>query len=181
MSAPSGADFGKPYRPAGGTRYGANKTKGIPAVGVGKSSMFIGWKLSKNVPVVYGRPISNAAIHTIQSNTYADLNASIILRCVTSKVSTIKAASASTSSFLHVSVPVTYAWRDELERKTHGAITRALGQDQTSLSRAGMGSRSASRHSERQFDHLRDERVREILQQMFDLLTTENTDNSFKL
>ena len=36
LTPPSGRDFGPPYRPVGGTRYGSNRTKGLPAVGVGE-------------------------------------------------------------------------------------------------------------------------------------------------
>ena len=32
-------------------------------------------------------------------------------------------------------VPVTYAWKDELEKKTHNAITKALGQTPVPMSR----------------------------------------------
>lgn len=35
MSAPSGQDLGPGYRPPGSTRYGANRGKGIAAVGIG--------------------------------------------------------------------------------------------------------------------------------------------------
>jgi len=55
---------------------------------------------------------------------------------------------------------VTYAWRDELEKKTHMAISRAMGQPPPS--RGGVMSRSGLRMQQQeggQFDHLRDDQV----------------------
>ena len=53
-------------------------------------------------------------------------------------------------------VPVTSAWRDELEKKTQNAILRAMGQPLPS--RESMGSQMGFRR-ENQFDHLQDEKV----------------------
>ena len=56
-------------------------------------------------------------------------------------------------------VPVTYAWRDELIRKAEKAISKALGKDKPSTSRSALSSRQSSRGAPRQFDHLDDQSV----------------------
>ena len=60
-----------------------------------------------------------------------------------------------------IAVPVTYAWRNELENKAHQAISRAMGQPPPS--RRGIMSRGGSRMQPQggaQFDHLHDDQVR---------------------
>ena len=57
-------------------------------------------------------------------------------------------------------VPVTYAWRDELEKKTQNALHRALGNIPPA-SRGGMMSRSSQRGPS-QFDGLEDGKVNNI-------------------
>lgn len=60
-----------------------------------------------------------------------------------------------------IAVPVTYAWRNELENKAHQAISRAMGQPPSS--RRGIMSRGGSRMQQQggaQFDHLQDDQVR---------------------
>ena len=54
-------------------------------------------------------------------------------------------------------VPVTYAWRDELEKKTQNALHRALGNI-SPASMGGMMSRSSQRGPS-QFDSLEDGKV----------------------
>ena len=54
-------------------------------------------------------------------------------------------------------MPVTYAWRDELEKKTQNALHRALG-NVVPASRGGMMSRSSLRGPS-QFDGLEDGKV----------------------
>lgn len=54
-------------------------------------------------------------------------------------------------------MPVTYAWRDELEKKTQNALHRALGNIPPA-SRGGMMSRSSQRGPS-QFDGLEDGKV----------------------
>ena len=61
-------------------------------------------------------------------------------------------------SHLHT-VPVTYAWRDELIRKAEKAISKALGKDKPSTSMSALSSRQSSRGAPRQFDHLDDQSV----------------------
>ena len=59
-----------------------------------------------------------------------------------------------------IAVPVTYAWRDELEKKTHMAISRAMGHPPPS--RGGVKTRSGLRtqqHEGGQFDHIHDDQV----------------------
>lgn len=59
-------------------------------------------------------------------------------------------------------VPVTYAWRDELEKKTQNALHRALGNIPPA-SRGGMMSRSSQRGPS-QFDGLEDGKVNITIQ-----------------
>ena len=54
-------------------------------------------------------------------------------------------------------MPITFAWRDELEKKASNAINRALGQPPPS--RGSVLSRGGAR-SVNQFDHTEDDRVR---------------------
>ena len=54
-------------------------------------------------------------------------------------------------------MPVTYAWRDELEKKTQNALHRALGNIPPA-SRGGLMSRSSQRGPS-QFDGLEDGKV----------------------
>lgn len=55
-------------------------------------------------------------------------------------------------------VPVTYAWRDELEKKTQDAILRAMGQPVVA-SRGSLNSQTGVK-KEKMFDSLQDEKVR---------------------
>ena len=59
--------------------------------------------------------------------------------------------------FFFITVPITYAWRDELEKKTQNALQRAMGNIPPA-SRAGLMSRSSSRGGG-QFDGLGDNQV----------------------
>ena len=67
---------------------------------------------------------------------------------------------------LLAAVPVTYAWRNELEIKAHQAISRAMGQPPPS--RGGVMSRGGSRMQQQQrgtqFEHLQDDQVRTYIQ-----------------
>ena len=67
---------------------------------------------------------------------------------------------------LLAAVPVTYAWRNELEIKAHQAISRAMGQPPPP--RGGVMSRGGSRMQQQQrgtqFEHLQDDQVRTYIQ-----------------
>ena len=52
-------------------------------------------------------------------------------------------------------VPVTFAWRDELEKKANSAIHRALGQPPSSRGGGAVGRRNPVS----QFDHMDDNKV----------------------
>ncbi len=52
-------------------------------------------------------------------------------------------------------VPVTFAWRDELEKKANSAIHRALGQPPTSRGGGAVGGRNPVSR----FDHMDDSKV----------------------
>ena len=69
-------------------------------------------------------------------------------------------------NMLLIAVPVTYAWRNELEIKAHQAISRAMGQPPPS--RGGVMSRGGSRMQQQQrgtqFGHLQDAQVRTYIQ-----------------
>ena len=58
--------------------------------------------------------------------------------------------------FTTTPVPVTYAWRDELIRKTRKAISKALGREDPPTRPL---SRQSSRGEAHQFDHLDDKAV----------------------
>lgn len=100
-SAPTGQDYSIHYKPSGNTRYGANRDKCIPAIGIG-----------------------------------------MLICCVMVMLCYI--------------VPVTYAWKDELERKTQKALNKVLG---TGGDSSVLSSRQSQR-LDRQYDHLEDEQVR---------------------
>lgn len=61
--------------------------------------------------------------------------------------------------YVLTTVPVTYAWRDELEKKTQNALQRAMGNIPPA-SRAGLMSRTSQRGGQAsQFDGLGDNTV----------------------
>ena len=60
-----------------------------------------------------------------------------------------------------VAVPVTYAWRDELERKTNKALNKALGQFSIPHSQ-----QSQRNNQSGEFDHLQDEQVSLFVMQL---------------
>ena len=62
-------------------------------------------------------------------------------------------------------VPITYAWRDELEKKAQNALHRAMGNIPP-VSRGSMMSRSSQRGPS-QFDGLEDRKVSSIIYTIF--------------
>ena len=57
---------------------------------------------------------------------------------------------------LTLPVPVTYTWRDELERKTQNAIDKVLGRGPSGR----LSSRNMRNKPTTDFDHVEDEQVR---------------------
>ncbi len=63
-------------------------------------------------------------------------------------------------NFYLYSVPVTYAWRDELEKKTHNAISKALGQNPLSVHYESHSVIGKQKTNKLEFDSMEDDQVR---------------------
>ena len=117
-SAPSGENFSTSFRPPGSTRYSANRSKHLASVGIGKLACVF----CRHVNWIFSLCLSLVCAFQKHEN-----NPQIIYAH--------NSLSLSLSLFLLPLVPVTYAWKDELEKKTHNAITKALGQTPVPMSR----------------------------------------------